>query len=86
MNCEKEIFEKYHETFYNDMHGWRDYELTSKGYGEWYYDCLPDDKQAKILDVGCGEGKFLFFLEQKAYQKIENWKFPHNRQRRQENI
>ena len=53
------------------MHGWRDYKLTSKGYGEWYYDCLPDDKQAKILDVGCGDGKFLFFLEQKAYQKIE---------------
>jgi acyl-ACP thioesterase len=26
-----EIFEKYHETFYKDLHGWRDYELTSKG-------------------------------------------------------
>jgi hypothetical protein len=37
----KEIFDKYHETFYKDLHGWRDYELTSKGYGEWYYDCLP---------------------------------------------
>jgi len=67
----KEIFEKYHETFYKDMHGWRDYELTSRGYGEWYYDCLPTDKTAKILDIGCGDGKFLFFLEQKRYQKIE---------------
>ncbi len=67
----KEIFEKYHETFYKDMHGWRDYELTSKGYGEWYYDCLPTDKTAKIIDIGCGDGKFLFFLEQKRYQKIE---------------
>jgi hypothetical protein len=28
----QEIFEKYHETFYNELHGWRDYELTSKGY------------------------------------------------------
>ncbi len=31
----KEIFEKYHETFFKDLQGWRDYELTSKGFGEW---------------------------------------------------
>jgi 2-polyprenyl-3-methyl-5-hydroxy-6-metoxy-1,4-benzoquinol methylase len=67
----KEILEKYNQTFYKDLHGWRDYELTSKGYEEWYYDCLPDDKQAKILDIGCGDGKFLFFMQQKGYQKIE---------------
>ena len=67
----KEIFEKYHETFYKDMHGWRDYELTSKGYGEWYYACLPRDKTARILDIGCGDGKFLFFLQQKGYDEIE---------------
>ena len=67
----KEIFEKYHETFYKDLHGWRDYELTSKGYGEWYYDCLPDDKNARILDIGCGDGKFLFYLCNKGYKKIE---------------
>lgn len=67
----KEIFEKYHETFYKDLHGWRDYELTSKGYGEWYYDCLPNDKTAAILDIGCGDGKFIFFLEHKGYTSVE---------------
>jgi 2-polyprenyl-3-methyl-5-hydroxy-6-metoxy-1,4-benzoquinol methylase len=64
-------FENYHETFFKDLHGCKDYELTSQGYGEWYYDCLPEDKTAKILDIGCGDGKFLFFLQQKGYQKIE---------------
>jgi SAM-dependent methyltransferase len=65
------MFEKYHETFYGDLHGWRDYELTSAGYGEWYYDCLPENKNAKILDIGCGDGKFLFFLQQNGYADIE---------------
>jgi 2-polyprenyl-3-methyl-5-hydroxy-6-metoxy-1,4-benzoquinol methylase len=67
----KKVFEKYHETFYEDLHGWRNYELTSAGYGEWYYDCLPADKKARILDIGCGDGKFLFFLQQKEYRGIE---------------
>jgi 2-polyprenyl-3-methyl-5-hydroxy-6-metoxy-1,4-benzoquinol methylase len=69
----KEIFEKYHETLYKDLHEWRNYELTSAGYGEWYYDCLPADKKARILDIGCGDGKFLFFLEQNGYTLIEGF-------------
>jgi 2-polyprenyl-3-methyl-5-hydroxy-6-metoxy-1,4-benzoquinol methylase len=71
MNSEKELYDKYHETFYKDLHGWRDYELTSKGFGEWYYDCLSTDKRARILDIGCGDGKFLFFLQQSGYTQIE---------------
>ena len=59
----KEIFEKYYETHYKNLHEWRDYELTSKGFGEWYYDCLSTDKKVRILDIGCGDGKFLFFLQ-----------------------
>jgi len=40
----KAFFEKYHETFYGELHGWRDYAVTSAGYGEWYYDCLPPER------------------------------------------
>jgi SAM-dependent methyltransferase len=65
------MFEKYHQTFYEDLHKWRDYELTSAGFGEWYYDCLPSDKTARIIDIGCGDGKFLFFLQQNGYTGIE---------------
>jgi cyclopropane fatty-acyl-phospholipid synthase-like methyltransferase len=64
-------FVKYHEALYQDSQGWRDYELTSAGYEEWYYDCLPTDKKARILDIGSGDGKFLFFLQQNGYSALE---------------
>ena len=67
----KEIFEKYYKTHYKNTQEWRSYQLTSKGFGEWYYDCLPTDKSAMILDIGCGDGKFLFFLQQNGYIHIE---------------
>ncbi|MFC1815929.1 hypothetical protein ACFL0M_08310 [Thermodesulfobacteriota bacterium] len=60
---DKEIYKKYHETLYAELHGWRDYELTSSGYGEWYYNCLPFDKTEKILDIGCGDGTCISLLK-----------------------
>lgn len=70
-NDNKEIIDQYHETFYKDLHGGKDYNITSKGFGHWYYDCLPGDKNAQILDIGCGDGKFLFFLQNSGYKQLE---------------
>jgi 2-polyprenyl-3-methyl-5-hydroxy-6-metoxy-1,4-benzoquinol methylase len=64
-------YEKYYETHYKNLHEWRDYELTSEGFGQWYYDCLSTDKEIRILDIGCGDGKFLFFLQKSGYTNIE---------------
>lgn len=64
-------YRQYYDSFYKGLHEWRDYEKTSSGYGEWYHDCLPSDRESRILDIGCGDGKFLFFLKQKGYSRIE---------------
>jgi 2-polyprenyl-3-methyl-5-hydroxy-6-metoxy-1,4-benzoquinol methylase len=64
-------FQGYYESFYKGLHAWRDYEKVSAGYAEWYYDCLPSNREAKILDIGSGDGKFLFFLRQRGYPNIE---------------
>jgi SAM-dependent methyltransferase len=74
MRCEMkkddELFEKY-GFFWDDLHEDLDFELTAKGYGEWYHDCLPNKKEAPILDVGCGSGHFLYFLQLSGYTQVE---------------
>lgn len=40
-------------------------------YGAYYKRFLPADKNAKILDVGCGYGRFLYFLEQAGYKNVQ---------------
>ena len=43
------------------------FESASKGYENFYGKFLPVDKNAKILDLGCGIGHFLYFLKSKGY-------------------
>ena len=66
-----ETFRAYAETHFRKIQEGRDFELTARGYGEWFHDCLPEDRQAPMLDVGCGHGVFLRFLELSGYQAIE---------------
>lgn len=64
-------FDRYAETFFDQLHEGHDYEEIARGYGEYYYDCLPGNKDASILDVGCGAGQFLRFLELQGYTHTE---------------
>jgi cyclopropane fatty-acyl-phospholipid synthase-like methyltransferase len=64
-------FDRYSETFFDELHRELDFEQIARGYGEYYYDCLPDDRDAPVLDVGCGSGQFLRFLEMKGYRRAE---------------
>jgi len=32
---------------------------------------LPEDKKAKIIDLGCGNGGFVYWLQQIGYQNAE---------------
>jgi len=67
----KDSFNDYAHSQFHYIHRELDYELTAKGYGEWFHDCLPQDRNAPILDVGCGNGLFLHFLEMQGYKRIE---------------
>ncbi len=46
------------------------HEVRSKYY-EWYTkNWLPEDKTAKIVDVGCGSGQFIYFLNKHGYKNV----------------
>ena len=64
-------FDDYSETFFNTLHQGHDFDEIAKGFKLYYYNCLPRDKSASILDVGCGAGNFLRFLELEQYANIE---------------
>ncbi|MEQ8242499.1 class I SAM-dependent methyltransferase [Fulvivirga sp.] len=38
-------------------------------YNYFYGAYLPNHKTAKILDIGCGDGNFVYFLQQSGYEK-----------------
>ena len=43
------------------------YDDCVKGYGAYYDHLMPQDKAARILDIACGAGQFLYYLENRGY-------------------
>ena len=64
------LFDNNSETFFGALHQGHNFDEIAKGFALYYYDCLPEDKNAPILDVGCGVGQFLRFLEINEYTDI----------------
>ena len=49
----------------------RDYQFAFGDYDTNLTAYLPADRNAKILDIGCGWGQFLTWLKQKNYRDLE---------------
>lgn len=48
----------------------KEYELYSKTRRMLFKNILPCDKSARILDVACGAGLFLYFLKKEGYNNV----------------
>lgn len=46
------------------------YNGDLKGYAKRFDDYLPKNKDAKILDVGCGKANFCYYLKKKGYNNF----------------
>jgi 2-polyprenyl-3-methyl-5-hydroxy-6-metoxy-1,4-benzoquinol methylase len=43
------------------------FESVARSYSFWYQQYLPTDTKTRILDLGCGMGHFLYFLQKAGY-------------------
>lgn len=63
------LYEKYISTHFQYIHPdvKKEFALYYRYFKKNYNSLLPMDKEAKILDVGCGIGHFLNFLKEEGY-------------------
>ena len=53
---------------YTHSLSWKEYNLSARVYKKRFDGLLPEDKDAKIIDIGCGAGHFLYFLQKEGYR------------------
>jgi SAM-dependent methyltransferase len=69
----KRIWDRYVSTFFSNAHPIDklvdEYKTTARYYKKNYLKHLPENKECSILEIGCGLGHFLNFLEKWGYKK-----------------
>ena len=65
----KELYGNYYKFYSEGVSG--DLEKICSYYDDDYKKFLPEDKNIKILDIGCGMGHFLYYLSKKGYKNIK---------------
>jgi 2-polyprenyl-3-methyl-5-hydroxy-6-metoxy-1,4-benzoquinol methylase len=66
----EQIWDTYRSTTFNAVNNLNkeEFESISKYYNRIYGKLLPTDKMLKILDMGCGAGHFLYYLDKMGYK------------------
>ncbi|NQT32165.1 MAG: class I SAM-dependent methyltransferase [Candidatus Omnitrophica bacterium] len=73
MTSDKKLFEDYFESSfkYGNILTQEQYEKASADFERRYGRFLPEDKDAAILDIGCGSGHFLYYLDKAGYRNFQ---------------
>ena len=74
MNYRDKFYSKYVSTQTSQLYGEANLESIKKQFPIWrnyFGNFLPKDKNAKIIDFGCGNGGFVYWLQQIGYQNAE---------------
>jgi len=74
MNYRDKFYSKYVSTQVSQIFGEIDLDFIKKQFFVWrkfFGRFLPKDKNAKIIDLGCGNGSFVYWLQQNGYLNAE---------------
>ena len=71
-NYKKKIYDKYASVFNKSsiVFDHKDSEKWGKAYSHYLKGWLPEDKNAEIVDLACGNGKLIDFFIKKHYQNV----------------
>ncbi len=63
------VYESYVKTGYGRVHTFSlpEYQMQARFFRRNYGPHLPQDRAARVLDLGCGPGHFLYYLQQDGY-------------------
>ncbi len=65
-----EVYDRYFETVYQQANSLtqEQFDAASRSFAAAYRSFLPENKDAAFLDIGCGAGHFLYFLQKSGYR------------------
>lgn len=68
MEDRKQLFEGYFDSIYTGSNSFTDeeYENSALDFDFHYGSFLPEEKDAPVLDIGCGTGHFLYYLKKRG--------------------
>ncbi len=67
------IYSSYYSAHMKTLYGDVSIEDIKRQFDSWEYyygHCLPDDKEVEIIEIGCGNGGFVYWLNEKGYKNV----------------
>lgn len=71
-NYKEKLYETYHSSHTKHLYGEVSLSMIKKNFAVWdmyFGSLLPQDKNASILDIGCGFGSFVYYLNERGYKR-----------------
>lgn len=61
------VYDRYFSTHFGSIHDPRDFFFSHRYFQANFSSFLPSDKESRVLDIGCGTGHFLHYIDGLGY-------------------